>query len=125
MTSVNKRKQGTFYEEQASEYLNTLGYEIVERNFHAGKLGEIDLIAYDPKEDTLVFIEVKYRKTTGSGHPAEAVTWKKQQTIRKCAQNFLYRIRMRKGAWIPGKHIRFDVIAILGTQSIEHYKNAF
>lgn len=124
-SGTNRRRQGSFYEEWAAEYLKNLGYQILDRNYHAGHYGEIDLVAYDPQEKTIVFAEVKYRKNSDSGHPAEAVTWKKQQTIRFCANNYL--LKEQERLWdIPGrKHIRFDVIAILGTIGIEHYKNAF
>lgn len=51
---------GNESEELASRYIQDLGYNIIERNFYAKKLGEIDIIAQ--KGDVLHFIEVKSAK---------------------------------------------------------------
>ena len=47
-------------EDLATRFLEQEGFVIVERNYYARKLGEIDIIAQ--KEDTLHFIEVKSGK---------------------------------------------------------------
>lgn len=52
----NKRQTGSFYEDKAAEYLKSIGYDILCRNFY-GKGGEIDIVAKD--NETLVFAEVK------------------------------------------------------------------
>jgi len=69
--------------------------------------------------ETLVFVEVKYRKSTKNGPACEAVTKKKQRTIYKCAEYYLY--RNRQFANVP---CRFDVIEINGNE-IHWLKNAF
>ena len=51
---------GNESEELATKYLEDAGYVIVERNFYARKLGEIDIIAQ--KKGVLHFIEVKSAK---------------------------------------------------------------
>ena len=51
------RLKGDFAEEKACEFLKSFGFKIIERNFYAKKLGEIDIIA--SKKETLHFIEVK------------------------------------------------------------------
>ena len=51
----NKRQTGSFYEDKAAEYLESIGYDILCRNFY-GKGGEIDIVAKD--NETLVFVEV-------------------------------------------------------------------
>ena len=79
-------------------------------------MGEIDVIARDG--EYLVFCEVKYRSDSGSGHPAEAVDYRKQRVISKCA---LYYI-MRHG--LQDISCRFDVVSIEGNV-ITLYKNAF
>ena len=58
----NKRETGDYGEELARRFLKNLSYEIVEQNYHFGH-GEIDIIAKDPQEEGLVFIEVKSRKS--------------------------------------------------------------
>lgn len=112
----NRRRLGTDNEERAAEYLNRRGYQILERNFRC-RLGEIDLIAKEA--GVLVFLEVKYRKNSRCGGPAEAVTPAKQRTICRVAD--FYRMSRR----IPeSQSCRFDVVAILGEQ-VQIYKDAF
>ncbi len=112
----NRRRTGAAYEEKAAEYLTALGYEILERNFRC-RQGEIDLIAREG--ETLVFLEVKYRRTAVYGKPEEAVDALKQRTICRVAD--FYRMRRR----IPeDRPCRFDVVAVLG-EEITLYRNAF
>ena len=51
-------------------YLTRQGYRLVERNYRTRR-GEIDLIVR--KRDTLVFVEVKLRRSLNFGDPLEAV----------------------------------------------------
>ena len=113
---MNKRKEGSIWENLAAAYLAEQGLLILEKNYRT-RLGEIDLIAKE--KDTLVFVEVKYRKTDRMGLPEEAVTRKKQGTIRKVAES--YRSFHWKGTETP---CRVDVIAVLG-EEITRIKNAF
>lgn len=113
----NKRKIGNSYEEIAIKYLHNNGYKIIDKNFRV-KQGEIDIIAYD--EETIVFIEVKYRSGSSSGHPLEAVTYSKQKRICKAALFYLNKFKISPF----NSKIRFDVIGILGEEII-HIKNAF
>ncbi len=46
----------------AAAYLCQKGYELHDRNVRVGK-GEIDIVAFDPRDQTLVFCEIKSRKT--------------------------------------------------------------
>jgi putative endonuclease len=107
-------------EELATAFLERSGLKIIERNFRC-KGGEIDIVARDG--NTLVFIEVKSRKTLSYGVPQLAVTPFKQRQISKAALTWLGRNRQHD---TPA---RFDVIAILLEGSyqhrIEHIKNAF
>ena len=112
----NKRTVGTRYEELAAAYLEDRGLRILERNFRT-RFGEIDLIA--ESRGTLVFVEVKYRSSSGRGTPEEAVGSKKQAVIRRQALAYL----ASKGLndLTP---CRFDVVAVLG-QDIRWIPNAF
>ncbi len=112
---MNKREVGTAYEQLAADYLEELGYEIVEANYRC-PVGEIDLVARDGSY--LVFVEVKYRKNLAAGSPFEAVNIKKQQTIRRVARWYLTE---RHGEDMP---VRFDVAGILG-EEITIIKDAF
>lgn len=51
------RNKGNIAESKALEFLLSQGFKIIEQNFYAKKLGEIDIIA--SKEQTLHFVEVK------------------------------------------------------------------
>ncbi len=90
-------------------------YEVICYNYRCRK-GEIDIIA--KKGNTLVFCEVKYRKTSKLGHPLESVNKTKQRTIVQCAKYFI----LSKG--YEGLDYRFDVIGILGNEYY-HIENAF
>ena len=67
-------------EDLAVKFLEKKGYTIIERNFRR-HYGEIDIIALF--NQTLVFIEVKTRKTNKFGTPFEAITpWKLNEVIK-------------------------------------------
>lgn len=110
------RSQGMAWEQQAAEYLEEKGYQILHRNFYS-RYGEIDLIVREGKY--LVFLEVKYRKDAKGGHPLEAVDIRKQRRICKTAA--YYCLRYGYGEHTP---CRFDVIGILEKEII-HIENAF
>jgi putative endonuclease len=116
---TNLRAKGTIGEDAAVEYLAKKGYRILERNFRFER-GEIDIIADD--KNTLVFIEVKARRSLSFGEPHEAVTARKQSQIRMVAEGYLF---MHE---ISDRACRFDIVAIQYTgskMSIEHFENAF
>ena len=78
MNNISLGKKG---EELACEYLAKQGYKILEKNKRFSRFSEIDIIALD--KNTLVFCEVKTRKTTICGSPFEAITKSKYQNIKK------------------------------------------
>ena len=87
-----------------------------------GRLGELDLVVVDGR--TIVFAEVKTRRSHRTGHPAEAVGPQKQQRLTRLALAFLKRHELLEHS------ARFDVVAItwpkeLRRPTIEHIKNAF
>lgn len=51
------RYKGNIAETKACEYLSSQGFKILEQNFYAKKLGEIDIISI--KNQTYHFVEVK------------------------------------------------------------------
>lgn len=116
----NKRDTGNYGEELACRFLKNLGYKIIEQNFHFGH-GEIDIIAKD--EETLVFVEVKYRQNSEYGEPELSITSTKQKKIRKTAEAYLYKKNIEDQA------CRIDFIAILHLKDskpqINHIINAF
>lgn len=116
---MNTRKIGEKYERVAEEYLKGLGYEILERNYRS-YFGEIDLILWEPKDDIIIYCEVKYRSSSLYGSPLEAVDARKQRKISRTA--FYHQSHDRRAG---GKKCRFDVIGIYKDNKIEHIKGAF
>ncbi|WP_276661388.1 YraN family protein, partial [Syntrophomonas wolfei] len=60
------RELGLWGEELAAQYLGKKGYKILERNFYT-RYGELDLVC--EKDDNIVFVEVKTRRSTRFGSP--------------------------------------------------------
>jgi putative endonuclease len=107
-------------EEIAQNYLQRKGLKIIAKRFRFQR-GEIDLIASE--RDTLVFIEVKARRTGSLGLPEESVNERKQHQIRKIAEAYLALNKIEDVA------CRFDVISLVFDKreaySITHIENAF
>ena len=58
-------------EDIAARYLSGKGYDVRERNVHY-RGGELDIVAFDPAQKELVFVEVKSRSSRLFGWPEEA-----------------------------------------------------
>lgn len=86
MKSSN-RELGNHGEDLACKFLEKNGYKIIERNKSFSKFCEIDIIAQI--KNTLVFVEVKTRKTNSFGSPLEAITKTKYSHIRQGALTYL------------------------------------
>ena len=112
---MNNRQFGDMGEEIACKYLIDNGYKILDRNVHYSRFCELDIIAQYKK--TLVFVEVKTRKTDTFGSPMEAITKTKYENIKKGALNYLLEH--------PSKDYRIDVIGITlkPELKIEHLQN--
>ncbi|KOR28113.1 hypothetical protein TI05_17560 [Achromatium sp. WMS3] len=106
---------GKAKEHLAHEYLKAQGLRLIARNVRY-RCGELDLIMQDGKY--LVFVEVRYRRSTKFGTPAESVVWKKQQRLRRAANCYLQQHPTNLDC-------RFDILAITGANSIEWLQNAF
>ncbi len=107
MIILNTREIGNKYEDKSVETLVKEAYRILERNYQ-NRFGEIDIIAEKNKE--LVFIEVKYRKTSKFGYGYEAVDRRKIMKILKLAN---YYIQSKK---YQNYKIRFDCMSYLGDE---------
>ncbi len=98
-------------EDLAARFYERNGFEIVARNWHCRE-GELDIVAIMASATgaVIVVVEVKARATTSFGSPLEAITRAKQKKLRITTTKFL--------ATRPDLHgeIRFDVVAVLGTQ---------
>jgi len=118
LSSSNTGHEG---EELAAQFLIDKGFKIIKRNFRFGKVGELDIVAKDG--ETLVFVEVKYRKSLEYGEPETGLTANKKRQLKKIAEAYMYINE------VNDTECRFDVVAILelqkGNPEIRHYKNAF
>jgi putative endonuclease len=118
MPLISRVAQGTAAEDLALRYLEARGLTLVTRNFRC-RTGELDLIMRDGEQ--LVFVEVRSRRHTRYGTPAESVTRTKQQRLLRAAAFYLQRQRLNPPC-------RFDVVAILQAESepqVEWIRDAF
>ena len=117
---MNRRQRiGKKGEAAAVRFLKKSGYKILEQNYRT-QLGEIDIIAKD--RQTIVFIEVKTRRSLNYGSPKMAITSKKQRSISMTA---LYYLKINDQSHADA---RFDVVTVFtgGNQvDIDIIKNAF
>ena len=113
---MSNKSLGKNGEEIAKTHLEKAGYTILEMNKHFSNLCEIDIIALD--KDTLVFVEVKTRKTDICGHPFEAITRTKYNHIKRGLYMYL-----RENP--KYKKYRIDAVSVLLKPEIkiEHLKN--
>ncbi len=115
-------RAGEWGERIAEKKLKNLGMKIVGRRVRFGRRFELDLVARDG--DTLVFVEVKTRRSEAFGRPFSAVDRDKRRQISKSAIRYLERLRK-----LP-PYIRFDVVEVVGEEGIDdptvnHIENAF
>ena len=100
---MDSREIGALGEKIAAEYLTRLGYVIRERNFRSRE-GEIDIIA--EKDDFLVFIEVRTRRSLSFGTPEESVTAQKKERLIALTQVYMEDREDLPSSW------RIDVVAL-------------
>ncbi len=118
---VTTRGLGDDGEARAWAHLQRHGATLVRRNYQVARGprsrgGEIDLIVREP-DGTLVFVEVRLRKSAAWGGAAASVTPAKQRSLMLAAQHFLQ-------SFASPPPCRFDVVAIDG-ERIEWLKAAF
>ncbi len=101
---TNHKMIGNMGEAVAKNYLIKQGCEIIENNFHS-RYGEIDIIAKD--QDSLIFVEVKYRKNERFATAAESITPSKQEKMRLTIETYLQK-------YPTNRPLRIDLITIIG-----------
>ena len=105
MPKPSTQQLGQHAEQHACNYLQAQGLSLITQNFYS-KYGEIDLVMLD-KQQTLVFVEVRYRSSNRFGGAVASVTLSKQRKIIATARYFLYCYPQ-----YARFNIRFDVLAI-------------
>ena len=116
---TDKQLAGDAAESLAIALIERAGLRVLERNYRV-RGGEIDCIALDG--ETLVFVEVRYRKSNQFGGAAASIDLRKQQRIIHAAQ--IYLMKHPRQANRP---CRFDCILLsaMNTDATEWIKNAF
>lgn len=114
-------KLGAAGEKIAARALRRDGYRITARNY-ACPVGEIDLVALDG--DTIVFVEVKTRRSGQSADPEANVHREKRRRLTRAAKYYL----MQKK--VQGQPCRFDVVSVVtdpgsDRPEVEHFVDAF
>jgi putative endonuclease len=101
---MNRKEKGYFYERKTVDFLIEEGYEVLDTNY-IGTHGEIDIIA--KYENTIIFVEVKYRSNLNFGYGSESIDRKKSYRIYKTAREYIKEKRLHK------YEIRFDSVCYL------------
>ncbi len=120
---LKSRDRGQHAELACCKYLQQQGLKLLAKNYY-GRRGELDLVMLD--NNTVVFVEVRYRKNDIYGGALESITPSKQLKLRKTAEQYL----QQETALNNG---RFDVVAMTekvqnngsDIYSFEWIKNAF
>ena len=114
-SATSRQTKGDKEERRACEYLQTQGLKLITENYLC-KMGEIDLIMSD--QDTLVFVEVRYRENKAFGGAAASITRSKQRKIIRTALFY-------QQQYAPKSCMRFDVVAIEGDNQLQWFPAAF
>ena len=107
-------------EDIAHRFLQRSGIVVVARNYRMNSgAGEVDLIGWEG--GTLVFVEVKSRRTDAYGAPDRAIGQQKQFSLFRAAREYA------RHADVPWQNVRFDVVNVVFTTppSITHYRDVF
>jgi putative endonuclease len=117
---VDRKRTGDAGEQAAAAHLRAAGYAVLDVKYRA-RTGEVDIVAADG--ETLVFVEVKARRSGDYGTPAEAVTPRKQGKIMATALCYM------KHRGLYDRPMRFDVVEIMfaagKVAKLNHIVNAF
>lgn len=116
-----KNQLGNYGENLASEYIQKIGYKILDIRFRC-KTGEIDIVAKD--KNYIVFIEVKARYSNYFGFPRESVNFTKRTRLIRTAQYYIHSKNLYNNSF------RFDVVEVFfnsndNSSSLELIKDAF
>ena len=91
------------------------GYRVLDRNWRC-PFGELDLVV--SRDGVVAFCEVKTRRSSAYGLPAEAVDGRRQRRLRAAAAQWLRKHGTRF------REVRFDVVSVLPGR-VERIEAAF
>ena len=107
MRDMSRRALGQWAEQQAARYLQQQGFIIRAQNWQ-GKAGELDLIV--ERDDLLLVVEVRARRSQTYGSPEASITIVKAQRLITLTYQYLAACEAAGTPW-QGNY-RIDVIAI-------------
>lgn len=115
--SMSNKEFGHWGEEVAADYLESKGYRILERDWRSGHR-DIDIVARNV--DSVVFVEVKTRRTNDFGEPYEAVNYQKKRNLLSAINHYIKYKSL-------DLHTRFDIISIVAQDmskpEIQHFED--
>lgn len=109
---TQKQVTGQWGEDEASQFLQDQGYDIVERNFRT-RMGELDIIAWHTKPHfgkTLCFVEVKTR-ASGEGSAERATGASKLSNLFAAARAYCLKNTINTET----TPIQFEQVSIYGS----------
>lgn len=112
---VTGHKKGLWAELRAAAYLRLRGYKLRARRYKT-PLGEIDLVV--ERAQTLVFVEVKLRRTLDGA--AEAINLRNQKRVRAAAELYLQAYPQYNN-----HDMRFDALILTPGRDIAHIEAAW
>ena len=119
ITTRTTKQRGDAAEDAALAHLEAAGLRLVTRNYRTPGRGggEIDLILRDPRDATLVFVEVRQRASDTHGGAGGSITHGKRRRIVFAARHYLSGLRVPPPC-------RFDVV-LVEAGGIEWLQGAF
>lgn len=87
--STNKKNIGNVGENIAVNYLESLGYKLLERNWRSKRLGSYEIDIIMTKGVVIVFVEVKYRRQGCFGLASYSITEEKKQRLYQAAEEYI------------------------------------
>ncbi len=91
--NVRSAAVGKAGEDFVAQYLRSIGYIIIKRNWRDSRYGEIDIVAEN--QECIAFVEVKTRQKNSLVSGLEAVDFAKQQRTKNATQTFMKRLRTK------------------------------
>lgn len=113
-SNQNSYTDGVDAEKLAIEYLSNLGFTALEERYKT-PYGEIDIISR--KDDLIIFVEVKKRKSFGFDDP---ISEKQKKRITNAALQYI-----SENPEINELNLRFDCVLIDSSNTVTHIDNAW
>ena len=115
LAQKEKMQTGGLGEDLASIFLKKLGYEVRQRNIRLGK-DEIDILAFDPEDKVLVFVEVKTRKRSDVDYGPELdFHHRKKKRLKRAMDKWIVENNYDDG-------YRLDLLCVVAGKVTAHFK---